>query len=149
MQTELAEREADLAARQARGDGRESTNLIAYQVNWLRTMIELGDARPTTLDAEIWAARLGDCAIVGAPGEIFGEIGHAVRAGSPAAVTIFAAYSNGVLGYVPTAAEFPHGGYEPAVSHRGYGQPAPFRPDAGDLIVEAGLDLLGELFARD
>ena len=98
------------------------------------------------LDAEIWAARLGDCAIVGAPGEIFGEIGNAIRAASPAAVTIFAGYSNGVLGYVPTASEFSHGGYEPAVSHRGYGQPAPFRPDAGAMIVGAALDLLGSLF---
>jgi hypothetical protein len=148
MRAELSEREADLDARIGRGEGRASTNLVAYQVNWLRAMIDLGDARPTALDAEIWAARLGECAIVGAPGEIFGQIGHEVRAGSPAAVTIFAGYSNGTLGYVPTAAEFPFGGYEPAVSHRGYGQPAPFRPDAGEMIVDAAHELLGALFDR-
>ncbi len=148
MEAELAERDADLAARIERGEGRASTNLVTYHVNWLRAMIAMADARPSTLEAEIWAARIGDCAIVGAPGEIFGEIGHAVRAGSPAPVTIFAGYANGTLGYVPTAAEFPHGGYEPAVSHRGYGQPAPFRPEAGSMIVTAALELLGSLFGQ-
>jgi hypothetical protein len=85
---------------------------------------------------------------VGNPGEIFGEIGAAVRAGSPAATTIFAGYSNGVLGYVATPEEHPFGGYEPAVSHRGYGQPAPFAPEAADLLRDTSLELLAGLFAR-
>ena len=38
MTAELADREADLAAQIGRGEGRASTNLVAYQVNWLRTI---------------------------------------------------------------------------------------------------------------
>ena len=49
-------------------------------------------------------------------------------------MTIFAGYSQGVLGYVATPDEYPHGGYEPAVSHRGYGQPAPFSPEVAGII---------------
>ena len=94
----------------------------------------------------VWASRLGDTAIVGAPGEIFGEIGAAVRSASPSPVTLFAGYCNGSLGYVATPEEYPFGGYEPAVSHRGYGHPAPFSPDVAGILRETALELLGQLF---
>lgn len=150
LAAELAERETDLRARRGAGAGRETTNVIAYHVAWLgRT---LAGARtgtlPDSLDGEIWAARLGDCAVVGAPGEIFSEIGAAVRAASPAATTIFAGYCQGVLGYVATPEEYPFGGYEPAVSHRGYGHPAPFDPRVAGIIRDTAIGLLGELFGE-
>jgi hypothetical protein len=84
--------------------------------------------------------------VVGTPGEVFGEIGAAVRAASPAPVTIFAGYCGGVLGYVSTPEEYPFGGYEPSVSHRGYGHPAPFSPDVAGIIRDTSLELLGSLF---
>ena len=85
---------------------------------------------------------------MGAPGEIFSEIGAAVRATSPAATTIFAGYCQGVLGYVATPEEYPFGGYEPAVSHRGYGHPAPFDPAVAGIIRETAIGLLGDLFGE-
>ena len=97
---------------------------------------------------EIWAARLGDTAIVGTPGEVFGEIGAAVRAASPAPVTIFAGYSNGVLGYIATPEEYPYGGYEPAVAQRGYAHPAPFSPDVAGIIRDTALELLASSSRR-
>jgi hypothetical protein len=109
---------------------------------------ETAGGRATAIEGEIWAARVGDCAIVGAPGEIFGAIGTAVRRDSPAAVTIFAGYSQGSLGYVATPDEYAFGGYEPAISHRGYGQPAPFSPEVAGIIERTALELLGELFAE-
>ncbi len=148
LEEELTERRADLEAREAGGESRATTNLIKYHISWLELMLRLerGGGRPTAVEGEIWAARLGDCAVVGAPGEIFGEIGAAVRAASPAPVTIFAGYSQGVLGYVATPEEYPHGGYEPAISHRGYGHPAPFSPDVSGIIRDTSLELLRELF---
>ena len=119
-------------------------NPIRYHISWLETMLaqEAAGGRATAIDGEIWAARIGDCAIVGAPGEIFGAIGTAVRRASPAPVTIFAGYSQGSLGYVATPDEYPHGGYEPAISHRGYGQPAPFAPEVAGIIERTALELL-------
>jgi hypothetical protein len=124
-------------------------NPIRYHIWWLETTLaqEAAGGRPTAVDGEIWAARIGDCAVVGAPGEIFGAIGTAVRAASPAHVTIFAGYSQGSLGYVATPDEYPHGGYEPAISHRGYGQPAPFSPEVAGIIERTSIELLRELFA--
>jgi neutral ceramidase len=148
MRAELVEREADLAARTAAGESRVTTNPIRYHVSWLRMMLDLaaGTGLPADVEGEIWAARLGDCAVVGTPGEIFGEVGAAVRAASPAPMTIFAGYCGGVLGYVATPEEYPFGGYEPAVSHRGYGHPAPFSPAVAGIIRDTSLELLRALF---
>jgi hypothetical protein len=49
---------------------------------------------------------------------------------------------------VATPAEYPYGGYEPAVSHRGYGHPAPFAPEVAGMLERASLALLNELFER-
>ena len=148
LNAELVTRVADLDQAVARGDPPSYTNTIKYHIAWLRyTIAELGSGRsPRALDAEIWAARIGSCAIVAAPGEIFGEIGSAVRTASPADVTLFTGYANGVLGYVATPEEYPFGGYEPAVSHRGYGHPAPFAPEVAGAIRQTALELLAGLF---
>ena len=149
LRDELSERETDLAARLAAGESRVTTNPVRYHISWLRRMIALGTsgALPSEVEGEIWAVRAGDCALVGTPGEVFGEIGAAVREASPARVTIFAGYCGGVLGYIATPEEYPYGGYEPAVSHRGYGHPAPFAPEVAGIIRDTSLQLLGDLFA--
>lgn len=148
LEAERVRRQADLDTAVAGGEPASYTNTIRYHLSWLHhTIAELAAGRaPRALDAEIWAARIGDCAIVAAPGEIFGEIGFAVRSASPADVTLFTGYANGVLGYVSTPEEYPFGGYEPAVSHRGYGHPAPFAPEVAGLIRASALKLLEELF---
>ena len=149
LRRELDERRADLQARAARGETRVTMNPIRYHISWLELQLrqDVEGGRATAIDGEIWAARLGDTAIVGAPGEIFGAIGTAVRRRSPAPVTVFAGYSQGSLGYVATPDEYPFGGYEPSVSHRGYGQPAPFSPDVAGIIEQTAAELLVELFA--
>ncbi|HSO29795.1 MAG TPA: hypothetical protein VLS28_07810 [Candidatus Sulfomarinibacteraceae bacterium] len=148
LERELAERRVDLRRRADAGEGRATMNPVRYHVSWLELMLGAarGGSLPKSIDGEIWASRLGDTAIVGAPGEIFGEIGAAVRSASPSPVTLFAGYSNGSLGYVATPEEYPYGGYEPAVSHRGYGHPAPFSTDVAGIIRDTALELLGELF---
>ncbi len=149
LEQELVERRSDLLARVDRGETRITMNPVRYHISWLEMMLaqEASGGRAAAIDGEVWAARIGDCAIVGAPGEIFGAIGTAVRRQSPAAVTIFAGYSQGSLGYVATPDEYPYGGYEPSVSHRGYGQPAPFSPEVAGIIERTAVDLLEELFA--
>jgi neutral ceramidase len=149
LERELDDRRADLQARAARGETRVTMNPIRYHISWLEMQLrqDAEGGRATAIDGEIWAARIGDTAIVGAPGEIFGAIGTAVRRRSPAPVTIFAGYSQGSLGYVATPDEYPHGGYEPSVSHRGYGQPAPFSPEVAGIIEQTAVELLEELFA--
>ncbi|MGA0210155.1 MAG: hypothetical protein ACO3LZ_09585, partial [Candidatus Nanopelagicales bacterium] len=64
---------------------------------------------------------------------------------SPFPTTLFAGYSQGILGYMATEAEYPHGGYEPSVAQRGYAHPAPFDPAIERILVETSLDLLENL----
>jgi len=75
-----------------------------------------------SIPVETQAIAIGDCAIVGMPGEIFVKIGMAVAEGSPFARTIPLSHANGSPGYVPTADQVPLGGYEVAQARaRRYG----------------------------
>src|SRR5207249_782072 len=57
-----------------------------------------------------------DISIWSAPLELFCEIAIKIRSLSPFTHTFYYGYCNGWLGYMPTQAEFAHGGYEPSVS---------------------------------
>ncbi len=60
--------------------------------------------------------KLGDVVIWGAPVELFCEIAMRVRNESPFRHTFYFGYMNGWMGYLPTAAAFTEGGYEPQTS---------------------------------
>ncbi|HEY1969318.1 MAG TPA: hypothetical protein VGH89_15310 [Pseudonocardia sp.] len=93
-------------------------------------------ARPR-ISAEIAAVRLGPRAgLVSAPAEMFTELGSQVVTASPFDTTLFAGYTNGMIGYVPTRAAYAEGGYE--VTHG-----AEVSEQAGENMVAASVDLLG------
>jgi hypothetical protein len=94
----------------------------------------------------ISALRVGDAAVVTGPGEIFTEIGLAVKERSPAEVTFYAGYSNGCISYMATASEYPLGGYEPTYGHKTYGLPAQVAPETERILVETGVRLVRSLF---
>jgi hypothetical protein len=147
MESELLSRRVMFDGLVRAGKGRESLNPIGYHIQWLEQILKMSELGPLPefLEGEIWAARLGDTAIVGNPGELFSEIGAEVRKRSPFATTIFAGYSQGVLGYVATPNEYQFGGYEPTVAQRGYGHPAPFSPEASQILIDASIELLESL----
>jgi neutral ceramidase len=60
--------------------------------------------------------RINDTLMWSAPVEMFCEIAMAVRNQSPFAHTFYFGYTNGWLGYLPTAEGFAEGGYEPNTS---------------------------------
>jgi hypothetical protein len=65
-----------------------------------------------TLATEIQALRLGQVALVSAPGELFAEIGTAIENSSPFPHTFVVGYANDSLGYLCTEAAIREGGYE-------------------------------------
>jgi neutral ceramidase len=86
--------------------------------------------------AELAAMRLSDAiGVFTAPGEIFTEIGQSIIAHSPFRHTLYATYTNGTIGYVPTRAAYAEGGYE--VTHA-----CQVAPDAGEQIEEESVRLL-------
>ncbi len=97
------------------------------------------------VECAVQALRLGDVALVGVAGEAFVEIGLAVKARSPIPHTIFLGYTNGCLGYIPTATAYEPGGYEVHRAHAVYRLPHTIAPDSADRIIATSLELLGTL----
>jgi hypothetical protein len=73
------------------------------------------DGRPM-VRLPIRFVRINDTVIWSAPVEMFCEIAMHVRDQSPFARTMYFGYTNGWLGYLPTAKGFEEGGYEPRTS---------------------------------
>ena len=61
---------------------------------------------------ELQAIRIGPAALLGAPMELFAEIGFEIAAASPFPWTAVSGYTNGSAGYLPTPEAHDEGGYE-------------------------------------
>jgi hypothetical protein len=63
------------------------------------------------LPVEQICVAVGDCALISFPGELYTEIGRAIKARSPFRRTIIIGLANGYAGYIPTEAAVAQGGY--------------------------------------
>jgi hypothetical protein len=103
-----------------------------------------GTLRPRTAPFEIQCFRLGDAALIAMSGEIFMAYSDNLRARSPFPHTLVLGYSNGCVGYVPTAAAYPEGGYEVATAYRYY-DTLMLHPDCEHRILTATEDIMRAL----
>lgn len=91
---------------------------------------------PTRVSALHW----GDFRLVALPGEPFCVIGMRIRdALATTGVSMVLGYTGGYAGYLPTADEYPLGGYEPCESHRYRGLPGPFVPGTDEQLVSVAV----------
>jgi hypothetical protein len=98
--------------------------------------------RGTALDAEVQVLRLNqDLAIVLLPGEIFVELGLAIKQASPFKHTLVIELSNDNPAYIPTEKAFKEGSYETVNSR--------IAPGGGERLVAEALRLLKTLQVRD
>ena len=81
------------------------------------------------------ALRLGETALVTNPTELFCEIGVSIKQASPIKHTAVVGYTDGAIGYVPTRAAYPEGGYEVERASR-------VNPEAGEILQDVSLSLL-------
>jgi len=105
----------------------------AREIKVLHTM-------PETLTSTIQALRVGPAGFAALPGEIFVEIGLAVKAGSPFAPQFVLSLANGYLGYVATDEQLALGAYETWPSRSAIGGPG-----TADAMEKTALALLNEL----
>lgn len=90
------------------------------------------------LALEVQAFRLGpETAIVTLPGEVFVELGLAIKAASPFQTTLVVELANDDPAYIPTKKGFAEGSYE-IVNSR-------IQPGGGERLVEAAIELLRQL----
>lgn len=83
---------------------------------------------------------IGDVAFVGIPGELFVELGLALKANHYFAHTFVVGYCNDFIGYLPTRDAYAQRGYEV--------ETARVAADSGELIVTAALTALANLRAE-
>jgi neutral ceramidase len=91
------------------------------------------------LDAEVQVIALGDqVAWVGLPGEIFTELGAAIKQASPFPLTIVVELAHGPVTYIPNEAAFAQGNYEVVSSRAAKG--------SGEKLVATAIGLLNESY---
>ncbi len=102
----------------------DTTKVDAYVVRY----------RSGKAKTDIQCLAVNDARILFMPGELFVEYQLAAKKMRPELFVTMAAYGDGTLGYIPTAAAFPQGGYEVGVSV--------VTPEAENIIMEAMSGLL-------
>jgi len=101
-------------------------------------VLDVVDRKGAPVETEVGVIALGqDVALVMLPGEIFVELGDAIKKASPFRQTVIVELSGGNIGYVPTRKAFGEGGYE-VLSAR-------FAPGGGEMLAEAAIRLLAAL----
>ncbi len=93
---------------------------------------------PETMEMELDAIAIGDhLCFVAAPFEMFDTLGEMVEADSPYDTTIMLAFTNGYMGYMPSAIGWEYTSYETDVTW--------FAPGTGEEIVEQHLLMLKDM----
>ncbi len=134
------------------GDAEKAPSLFArygskdappfHDVVWAWRVLDVAALRGRPLNAEVQVISLGDrVAWVGLPGEIFVDLGLAVKRASPFPHTVVSGMSaSGTISYVPTRKAFEEGSYE-VISAR-------VAPGGGELLVEAAVRMLQNLSSQ-
>jgi neutral ceramidase len=119
-------------------------------VGWAkRTLGQVRSGRvPPAVTTEIQAIRVGDLLLVSAPGELFVELGLAVKQGAGDMPLFLCGFGNDNIGYIPTRRAYPLGGYEVDEAYKYYGYPAALAPEAGELYVKTALELVQALLPK-
>lgn len=138
----------------ASGRSPEGRDLTATERHWAERVVEslAAGATPEPVLAEVQVFRLGPVWLVTLPGEVFVEIGWRVRdavaaaAGTDPGLVVVAAYTNGNVGYVPTGAAIPEGGYE-VTAYRHMGRLAGYAPETEHLLAATAAGLAASLVA--
>lgn len=132
--TEAEVARARVDARTARDSTRDGFMKLVQAFKVLDVAAREG--RPLEVEVQVIVLG-GEVAWVSLPGEVFVELGLAIKQRSPFRTTMLAELSNGSIGYIPDRRAFAEGNYE-AVSAR-------CAPGGGELLVDAALKLLQEV----
>jgi hypothetical protein len=138
IEEEIARQEKTRQEMAASGNRRQEL-MAAAMLDWARDLLDAArkGRAPASIRAEIFAAGVGDARIVGAPFEVYSDIGLRVAEALRPSPVLFCGYANGLIGYCPSQWAIDQGGYGPATSHRWFPELlTPVARGADDRIVE-------------
>ncbi|MHC4176060.1 MAG: neutral/alkaline non-lysosomal ceramidase N-terminal domain-containing protein [Planctomycetota bacterium] len=109
---------------------------LAVRHEIVHAPLEYGGGARLPMPVQVF--RLGrEVALVALPGEVFVDLGLAVKRASPFGTTLVVELAHDSPGYVPTRKAFAEGSYETVNSR--------IQPGGGELLVETAVRLLSEL----
>lgn len=104
-------------------------------------VLEVADRQGRPYEVEVQVIALGrQVAWVALPGEVFVELGLAIKQRSPFPYTFVVELANENIGYIPDRRSYAEGQYEP--------ESARCAPGSGEKLVATAVDLLKALFAQ-
>ena len=116
--------------------------LQRFRASKIRSLAAMRQRWGNTLPMEVQVFRLSDdVAIVALPGEVFVELGLAIKKASPFATTLVIELANNSPAYIPTREAFFDGDYE-VINSR-------VKPGGGEMLVDTALRLLRELTDKE
>jgi hypothetical protein len=123
--------------------GWSEATLVAQSADYPKGLRKLREGRaPKSVSTQVQVICLGDLALVGVPGELFVELGLAIKRDAGARQVFVCGYANDDVGYLPTRQAYAQGGYEVREAFKYYGYPAALAPEAGEQMVEAAVRLI-------
>jgi len=134
-------------------DAREWEISVAMRfTDWSAKLVEAVRRGNPPLDIVIQAIRVNDIVLASISIEAFFETGLAIKAKSPFKHSQVLGYTNGCVGYLPRAEDYPQGGWKvtesyavPDLFFQSYSLPVAFRPESEQMVVERVASLIQRL----
>ena len=116
-------------------------------MDWARDMLSLVrvGVKDQHQSFEVQVLRLGDLMLLGLEGEIFVRYQLDLEQRVVGRRLILCGFANGCIGYVPTADEYPRGGYEVDSAYKVYSSIQMIAPESEALVRQRATALLEEL----
>jgi hypothetical protein len=132
---------AEAAQQVAAASNDEERSRWVRQQRMAEETLVLIDRGNDPIPAEVQVMRLGEVALVALPGELFVELGLAIKQRAAAPHTFVIGYTNDWIGYLTPPQAWQQGGYEVS--------PGPWTrvgPEGGPQLVEKALQLIDKLW---
>ena len=126
----------------------KEASIPAIQRDWAEDALREWDATPArTVACGLQVVRIGEVVILASPLELFAQTAIAIRAHSPARLTMFVTMANGAIGYLPTQDAYEREDYSNpgGLAPRVYGVRA-FAEGAEPAFRAAAASLLSSVF---
>jgi hypothetical protein len=118
-------------------------------------LVEAAERGRVTCDLFAQAIRVNDIVIAGVNAELFFETGLEIRARSPLPDTFALGYTNGTIGYLPRAEDYPDGGWDvdatyavPDLIFQVHPHPVALHPSSEQRAVDATVAVIQQLGAE-
>jgi hypothetical protein len=121
-------------------------------VRWGRVLVQAIEHGHPTCELNLQVLRVNDIVLAGVNAELFFETGLAIREQSPLKDTFALGYTNGTVGYLPRAEDYPEGGWKfdasyavPDMLFQWAPHPVAFRADAEQLVIKETVGLIRQM----